>query len=68
MAGSLGLVGLMEPLLVLLRGESQPHWAWLATVSVQAATTQGPFQLVQERYKSMTNICNLKIGQSFAII
>ena len=28
----------------------------------------GPVQLVQERYKSMTNICNLKIGQSFAII
>lgn len=38
------------------------------TVSVHAATAQGPLQLVQERYESMTNICNLKIGQSFAII
>lgn len=62
-----GLAGLLQP----PRASALQSRAPLGTAhhgKYAAATTQGPLQLVQERYKSMTNICNLKIGQSFAII
>lgn len=57
--GQAGLACLLQPLLCSAPRRSQLRWALFTTVSVQTAPTQGPFQLVQERYKSMTNTCNL---------
>lgn len=66
--GSTGLPGLMQS---LLSSPLQRRPAPLGTAHHGECACNhhtGPVQLVQERYKSMTNICNLKIGQSFAII